>query len=166
VWKTRHAVFSYAVRPSRFGENDGIKLKLNHPYLLYSSQQMPYADANGGTLVPLRLVGDLMGASVNWDRKEQKAIVAVEDETIVLFIGKDTALVNNQQVKLNTKPVVQNETAMVPLRFLSEVLKINIRYIKDGNIVELQDERLLKGNVIDRMENEDLGFDGITTHNE
>lgn len=134
--------------------------------MLYSSQQMPSADANGGTLVPLRLVGDLMGASVNWDRKEQKAIVAVEDETIVLFIGKDTALVNNQQVKLDTKPVVQNETAMVPLRFLSEVLKINIRYIKDGNIVELQDERLLKGNVIDRMENEDLGFDGITTHNE
>jgi len=129
--------------------------------LLYSSQQMPYTDANGRTLVPLRLVGDLMGASVNWDRKEQKAIVAVEDETIVLFIGKDTALVNNQQVKLDTKPVVQNETAMVPLRFLSEVLKINIRYIKDGNIVELQDERLLKGNVIDRMENEDLGFDGL-----
>ncbi|REK62563.1 MAG: hypothetical protein C6P35_15960 [Cohnella sp.] len=129
--------------------------------MLYSSQQMPYTDANGRTLVPLRLVGDLMGASVNWDRKEQKAIVAVEDETIVLFIGKDTALVNNQQVKLDTKPVVQNETAMVPLRFLSEVLKINIRYIKDGNIVELQDERLLKGNVIDRMENEDLGFDGL-----
>ncbi|WP_425393283.1 copper amine oxidase N-terminal domain-containing protein [Cohnella laeviribosi] len=93
---------------------------------------MPSADANGRTLVPLRLVGDLMGASVNWDRKEQKAIVAVEDETIVLFIGKDTALVNNQQVKLDTKPVVQNETAMVPLRFLSEVLKINIRYIKDA----------------------------------
>ncbi len=132
MWRTRHAVFSYAVRPSRFGENDGIKLKLNHPYLLYSSQQMPSADANGRTLVPLRLVGDLMGASVNWDRKEQKAIVAVEDETIVLFIGKDTALVNNQQVKLDTKPVVQNETAMVPLRFLSEVLKINIRYIKDA----------------------------------
>ncbi|ANS74339.1 hypothetical protein AWM70_06870 [Paenibacillus yonginensis] len=131
-----------------------LKVQLNNTYVLYSSQQLPYA-SNGRTLLPLRLIGDVMGATVNWNAKEQKATVTMGKDSVIVVLNKKNAFVNGIQKQMDTTSVVKNSTIMVPARFISEAFKIKIDYNKSSNVVHLTDSRIMssqKLSVIDEMQ--------------
>ncbi|MEC0093817.1 copper amine oxidase N-terminal domain-containing protein [Paenibacillus macquariensis] len=141
-----------------------LKLKLNNSFVLYSNQQLPYADANGRTLIPLRLIGDVMGANISWIGKEKKAIVSMGKNTISLVLGQKTAIVNGEQKQLDTMVVSKNSTIMVPARFISETFGIKVGYNKSLNVVQLTDPRILSSERlahIDEMQNLNVSFNNM-----
>lgn len=74
------------------------------------------------TLVPMRMIFETFGATVNWDAAT-KTITAVKgNTTIVLRIGSKTAKKNNQDLALTVAPQLIDGRTMVPLRFVSESL--------------------------------------------
>ncbi|WP_342439894.1 copper amine oxidase N-terminal domain-containing protein [Paenibacillus sp. FSL L8-0436] len=138
-------------------------MKLNNSYVLYSNQQLPYADSNGRTLLPLRLIGDVVGAAVSWSAKEQKASVTMGADNISIILNEKIALVNGQKKQMDTVAVVKNSTIMVPARFIAEEFKIKITFDKITNVVHLDDPRILSAeriNRIDEMERVDDNFNG------
>jgi photosystem II stability/assembly factor-like uncharacterized protein len=90
---------------------------------------------NGRTLVPIRPIVEALGGGVSWDATEKKVTIKLQDKTISLWIGKNTAKVNGISKPIdstNSKvvPEIINSRTMLPIRFVAENL---------GAIVEWDD---------------------------
>jgi len=82
----------------------------------------------GRTLLPIRYVAEALGASVGWEATEQKAIIDFKGIHIELWIGKNSAKVNNEYKLIDSnnpdvKPIiVPPGRTMLPIRFIAETL--------------------------------------------
>lgn len=76
----------------------------------------------GRVLVPMRVIFQALGASLEWNGPEQKIIARNKDSEIILHIGAKTALVNSQIKSLDVPAKLINGTTLVPLRFVGEAL--------------------------------------------
>ncbi len=72
------------------------------------------------TLVPVRFIGEALGAKIDWNDQNQTATYRQDDKIIILTIGSNIAYVNGEPVQMPTAPIIVNEKTMVPLRFVSE----------------------------------------------
>lgn len=113
--------------------SDGVELDVDVPAMVI----------DGTTLVPIRFVGDLFGATISWDSDLKEAIVQTEDMVIILDVGSDYAIVNNEKVELSTgvsvELVVYDGIArtLVPLRFVSETLGATVNYDGTTHTVDI-----------------------------
>lgn len=77
---------------------------------------------NGRTYVPVRYLGDALGATTSWDAATQTVTVTKGDKTVVLVIGSKTAKVNGQDVAMDVAPEISNGRTMLPARYVAEGL--------------------------------------------
>lgn len=82
---------------------------------------------NSRTMVPMRKIFELLGASIEWNGSNQTVLATKDDISIKLQIGNEIAEVirdgKTEKVKLDSKPVIVNNRTLVPLRFISESLE-------------------------------------------
>lgn len=98
-------------------------LKINDTLIETS---VPPLTENGTTLVPLRLISEHLGATV--DYKAGQIQLTQADTVISLTLGKKEALVNGKSQSLASAPKVVKNTTMVPLRFISENLNCQVNW--------------------------------------
>jgi len=112
-------------------EEGQIKLFLNDKIVHTSKgkQELPVAPftENGTTLVPLRFVSSMLGATLDWEGSTKK-ITIKSDKTIVLHVGKKEVLIDGKSQTLTVAPQTINGTTFVPLRFVNEQLGGNTTY--------------------------------------
>ena len=72
------------------------------------------------TMVPLRIIGESLGAEVDWEADTQSVSVKKAGKDIQMVIGRNMALVDQNPVYLDKAPMLVNDRTMVPLRFISE----------------------------------------------
>ena len=77
---------------------------------------------NGRTLVPLRFIGETLGAGVEWNETTRQVTYTTPLRNIVLTLKSTQAVVDGQKITLDAAPVVINGRTLVPLRFVSEWL--------------------------------------------
>jgi hypothetical protein len=77
---------------------------------------------NGRTYVPVRYLGDALGATTSWDAATQTVTVTKGDKTVVLVIGSKIAKVNGQDVVMDVAPEISNGRTMLPARYVAEGL--------------------------------------------
>ncbi|MBP7733222.1 MAG: hypothetical protein KA140_05630 [Caldisericia bacterium] len=86
---------------------------------------------NGTTFVPFKPLAPFLGCSVEWNQIDKSVTILQRNgdeiiNTIIMWLGKSTALVNGKQVKIGKNDsiclVAINGTTMVPLRFVAENL--------------------------------------------
>lgn len=82
----------------------------------------------GSTMVPLRSLGEFIGAKVDYEPKEQKITFTLYGKVIELIIGRTTAKVNGEAVKMTVPPTIVGGRTLVPLRFVSENLGAKVDY--------------------------------------
>jgi hypothetical protein len=58
---------------------------------------------------------------------------------IELTLGSTTAIVNGQEVLMDTKAGLVNNRTYVPLRFVLETLKLSVDWDKDTETIEISD---------------------------
>jgi len=83
---------------------------------------------SGRTVVPLRFIGEALGARVDWNNDERKITYLLYGQTIELWIGKSTANVNGNPVVVDPSPYIVSGRTVVPLRFVSENLGAGIEW--------------------------------------
>lgn len=98
------------------------------PYIVKSSKR---------TLVPLRYVSEAFGAKVDWNAEKRQASVDWRGRTIVVPVGKDTAVVNGKEVLLDQPAVLWNSRTMVPLRFLLEAVGATVEWDDVNSFVHI-----------------------------
>jgi len=83
---------------------------------------------NGRTMVPMRKIFETLGADVSWDGEARKVTAVRDGVTVELAIGKDTALINGEAMKLDAPAMIRDGRSFVPLRFVAEALNCDVSW--------------------------------------
>ncbi|WP_019639142.1 family 10 glycosylhydrolase [Paenibacillus fonticola] len=117
VWPFSAQTNAAAARPIEI-ILDGITLTSDVP---------PYIKAKDNvTMVPLRVISEGLGAQVDWAASSKTVTIAKAGNTVVLRTGSTTAQVNGQALKLDVSVEINEGRTMVPLRFVSEQLGLQV----------------------------------------
>lgn len=101
---------------------------------------------DGRTLVPVRevLESASIDAKVSWDSDTQMVRIQKNNEAIQLYIDKDTAVINGDNVALDVAPKLirlegeKSPKTMVPLRFIAEAFDYTVDWNQESQTVELE----------------------------
>jgi|GEM_PF-1202858 len=91
---------------------------------------------NGSTFLPLRAIGEALGATVTWIPETQGITVTLGSNTIGLQIGNGSAVVNGNVVTV-VPPYIKNGRTMVPIRIISEGLGATVTWDGVNKIVTI-----------------------------
>lgn len=83
---------------------------------------------NGRTLVPLRMVGESFGASVQYDSRTRGISLSLDYQKVNMTVDSPTARVNERAVPLDTAVIVYGGIAYVPIRFVSDTFGFAITW--------------------------------------
>lgn len=83
---------------------------------------------NGSTVVPLRIIVESLGYEVNWDQNSKTVTIVQGANTLNLTVGQSEATVNGKTIKLTAPPIIQNNTTLVPLRFVGEQTGLTVSW--------------------------------------
>ncbi|UQZ32560.1 hypothetical protein C2I18_02705 [Paenibacillus sp. PK3_47] len=91
-----------------------------------NSDVPPYITPSNVTMVPVGVISQGLGAAVQWDQASRTATISKGDTVLKLTNGRTTALVNSASVRLDTSVQISRGRVMVPLRFVSEQLGLQV----------------------------------------
>ncbi|MCX6083415.1 MAG: stalk domain-containing protein [Caldiserica bacterium] len=83
---------------------------------------------NGVTFVPLRFIGEALGADVTWNDALRVVFLARGPSRVQLSIGSKLAIIDGRITQLLEAPRIQNGRTMVPLRFISEAFGADVTW--------------------------------------
>jgi len=72
------------------------------------------------TYVPMRYLGEVLGAEVVWDDAARTVTLTKGDTTVVFTIGSTTYTVNGESKTADVAPEIASDRAMLPARFVAE----------------------------------------------
>ncbi len=141
----------------RFGDNE-LETNPTDILLMVNGEFVPYKGVleKNTTFVPVRVISEAFGKSVNWNGTTKQ--VKIDD--ILLTIGSKTATVKGGTVTLPYAPFIDNGLTYVPIRFIAENLNKEVGFIKRGN------EVLKQTNAIVWVEDKNLMNNGGKTEEE
>lgn len=79
-------------------------------------------------LVPVRLIAEELGASVDWDQRDRDITISKSQQKVKLSIDSNVALVNGVKSNLEYPAIIYNDITYVPLRFVAENLDATVIY--------------------------------------
>lgn len=93
-----------------------------------AEKELPAAPVNldGFTYVPLRALGEILGAKVDWDGETQTVTYTRGSRVIKLKVGEMKALVDGKEVLLPAPSRLVGSSTFIPLRFISENLGVKV----------------------------------------
>ncbi len=131
----------YGAAPSNASQP--VLLKLNFNYLLFTYPVSPYRDRNGSVMVPLRVVGELMGGQVYTSRSRKAGLLIRptpgESHLLEFTAGSREAFVDENRVELTSAPVWLGEEGelLVPLKPLITAFKLRPRWNRQKSVLTL-----------------------------
>lgn len=98
--------------------SSNISIKVNGKYL---SPDVPPFITNSSTYVPIRFVSEALNIKdIKWDAESGSVTIKSADKTLVLFVNKNYAYINNEYTHLENNALISNSRTFVPVRFISE----------------------------------------------
>lgn len=93
---------------------------------------------NGTTYVPLRLISEALKTdSITWNQNTQSVTIKKGSDTLIFFINKNYAFVNNVRKNITGTPIINNNRTFVPLRIISENLDASVNWNENDNTVSI-----------------------------
>ena len=80
------------------------------------------------TMVPVRLVSEVLGYDVKWDNNTKTATISNGTDTVEVVLNKSTTKINGKSYSLDTPATSINDRIYVPLRFVGELLDCTVEY--------------------------------------
>lgn len=100
---------------------DGEKVEFDVPPMMMNER----------TMVPMRMIFEEIGATIDWNQDTQTVIGRKGDNMVKIVIGSDTASINGDIVALDQPAVIVDERTLVPIRVVSEGLGLNVEWDQD-----------------------------------
>ncbi|WP_059043259.1 N-acetylmuramoyl-L-alanine amidase family protein [Paenibacillus rubinfantis] len=85
-------------------------------------------NVNGNVMIPIRVVAEELGFDVNWEKKTSTVTIKQSGTTLILNVNKTTASVNGSEFKLAVAPRLVEDTTLVPMRFVSEQMGLQVSW--------------------------------------
>ncbi len=91
---------------------------------------VPPVTTSKGVFVPLRPVGDALGAETRYEHKSGDVVVTRGDRTLHLKVGSTRAKLNGMPMTLHHAPFRVRGRVMVSLRAVQQVFGVRVRFNK------------------------------------
>jgi len=115
-----------------------ITLKVNNKNI--SSDATPFIKS-GTTYVPIRFIADALDVdSISWNSDNKSVSIKNSSSTILLFVNKNYAYVNNEYKNLANNALIHNDRTFVPIRFISEILGASVDWDEKNSSVLISTE--------------------------
>lgn len=99
----------------------------------------PYIDTNNRTMTPFRVVGDVLGLTIDWDSVTREASFSDGTKTIWFPIGSTTARTSEgQTVEMDTSAVIVNGRTYAPIRYLAQYFGYSVSWDSTTRTVIIQ----------------------------
>jgi hypothetical protein len=92
---------------------------------------------NGCTMVPMRVIFEELGCVINWNNDTKTVTASRGVTSIQLTVNKSKAYINNSEKTLDAAPCIINGTTLVPVRFVSEALGVDVKWNAYTRTVDL-----------------------------
>ena len=102
---------------------------------------MPPVIMGGNTLVPAREVFEKLGASVAWKSDKYEVDVSYGNTFVVMYIGNTQAMAGGEQKTMNVAPQLKNDKTMIPLRFVSEAVGIDVEWEDETRSIKVNEKK-------------------------
>ncbi len=115
-----------------YGDNEPAQNPLTQITVILDDEVQEYEPSpilmDGTVLVPMRAIFEALGAEVDWNQERKEITAKKDDKTISLKIGSINGFVNNQLYVLQKAPLLEGESTMIPLRFVSEAFNCTVEW--------------------------------------
>lgn len=114
---------------------DDIKLYFDGNLL---SCDVPPVIISDRTMVPARAFFEALDARVSWNDAKKQVTARTDDTKIILTIGSNVAYVNSVVKVLDSPPVIIDSRTLVPVRFISESLGYEVKWVEKSRSVYIK----------------------------
>lgn len=95
----------------------------------------------GYTLVGMRDMFDMLGASVDWNDVKRCITAKKDDKTVVIYVDTNVAEIDGKKEQIQPVGVeIVDGTTLVPLRFVSEVFGAKVEWNMDTQTISIQND--------------------------
>ena len=129
---------------------------------IIKSDVAPYIQ-NERTMVPIRFISETLGYKVTWDNDKREVGISGKDTEITLKIDSTKAKVNGKELKLDAPASIKKDRTFVPLRFVAENLKAEVKWDNKNFKVIINDKKGQGASIIDLSSDEDKYVKEITS---
>ena len=112
----------------------GIKVTLDGKLLAFD---VPPQIVNGRTLVPLRVIFEALGASVDWNSNTRTVTAVRDNTTVILKINSNILSKNGVPVSLDVPAQLIGGRTMVPARAIAEAFGDKVEWIGSAQTVKI-----------------------------
>ncbi|MGD9678562.1 MAG: stalk domain-containing protein [Vulcanibacillus sp.] len=128
--KSKELIHNYFSYPLLQEDSETIIFRLGQRFMWiddkeYSLDVVPFIE-NNRTMVPIRALGNSLGAYVDWDNTTGTVIYKKDNLLIKLPIGTNYVTVNGEDILLDQGAVLYEGRSYVPIRFVSEQLGASV----------------------------------------
>ena len=95
------------------------------------SFDVPPQTINDRTMVPIRAIFEVMGATVNWDNATQTAICTKDNTVVKMTLNSKTEYINDVPYEMDVAPVIVDNRTLAPARYVAEAFGYFVNW--DGN---------------------------------
>jgi len=92
------------------------------------------------TYVPVRFVVDALGGSVDWDAGAKKVTIRKDGHYIELWIDRAEMIADGARTTSDAPPILRSGRTMLPLRFVSEQLGLNVAWDPATKSITIQEK--------------------------
>ncbi len=136
------AITALAPMCAAFAEDGNIEISYNGEYMTYDDVRPELISDR--TMLPFRKVLETMGAEVTYDEATDTA-KAVRGDTAVEFSLSGTTVTtthgtDTSYIEMDVAPVLKNDRTLVPVRFMSEALAMNVGWDDETQTVYIVDK--------------------------
>jgi hypothetical protein len=90
------------------------------------------------TYVPMRYLGEMLGAEVVWDDAARTVTLTRGETTVVFTIGSSTYTVNGEAMTADVAPEIASDRTMLPARFVAEAFGATVGWDPGTQTVLIQ----------------------------
>lgn len=94
--------------------------------------------SNGRAMLPVRYVSEALNSQVVWDDATRTATIFKGDRVVQFVLDQNYYTVNGVKVFMDTKPVVKNGRALLPIRYVADALGVVLEWNDADKTITVQ----------------------------
>lgn len=106
---------------------------------------------SGRTMLPMRRLSEMLGATVTWDGKTQTVTLRRAADEIRMTLGKTTAYRNGVPFQMDVTPFEEGGSTYLPVRFVAELMGQKVVWKPEKQTAEILEDKTPAG--ISNLEN-------------
>lgn len=108
--------------------------------------EVPPEVKNQRTMVPVRAVGEAIGADVEWVQETRQVVMTRAGSTVTMTLDSTTATVDGKTVEMDVAPYAVNGRTLLPARYVAEFFGQKVDWDGEKRQVLITEDKSVAGN--------------------